>query len=133
MLNLRTGKTVWADGSFAPPVVDAEKPSATPSKAEREIRWGTPVVSDDGKYVVASASSADNKDRWLVTIDPETGKTRVIDTLHDDAWFVKRDGVRDAKYPVSAGQQANLVSPERDGWMHLTRWICRQMARNRNN
>ena len=26
VLNLQTGKTVWADGSFAPPVADAEKP-----------------------------------------------------------------------------------------------------------
>ena len=25
VLNLKTGKTVWADGSFAPPVVDADK------------------------------------------------------------------------------------------------------------
>ena len=46
-----------------------------------------PVVSDDGKLVVASARSADNKDRWFVTLDPATGKTKVIDTLHDDAWI----------------------------------------------
>ena len=45
-----------------------------------------PVVSDDGKQIVASARSADNKDRWLVTLDAESGKTRVIDVLHDDAW-----------------------------------------------
>src|SRR5688500_9947924 len=91
-LNLKTRKTVWADGSFAPPVSDAEKPAASgatdaqgkPGRAaEREIRWSTPTVSDDGKFVVASARSADNKDRWFVTLDPETGKTKVIDTLHD--------------------------------------------------
>jgi dipeptidyl aminopeptidase/acylaminoacyl peptidase len=121
VLNLRTGKSVWADGSFAPPVVDAaEKPSGTPSKAEREIRWGTPVVSEDGKFVVASASSADNKDRWLVTIDPETGKTKVLDSLHDDAW------VREAGTGFGAPTIQFLPDnkriwflSERDGWMHL--------------
>ena len=121
VLNLRTGKSVWADGSFAPPVVDAaEKPSGTPSKAEREIRWSTPVASEDGKFVVASASSADNKDRWLVTLDPETGKTKVIDALHDDAW------VREAGTGFGAPTIQFLPDnkriwflSERDGWMHL--------------
>src|SRR6185295_3855227 len=59
VLNLKTGKSVWADGSFAPPIADSEKPSGAPAKAEREIRWAVPVVSDDGRYVVAAASSAD--------------------------------------------------------------------------
>ena len=87
---------MWADGSFAPPVSETEKPAASgatapdgkPGRAaEREIRWSMPSVSDDGKLVVASARSADNKDRWFVTLDPETGKTKVIDTLHDEAWI----------------------------------------------
>ena len=46
-----------------------------------------PDVSSDGKLAVAGARSADNKDRWYVVVDPETGKTRVVDTLHDDAWI----------------------------------------------
>ena len=111
VLNLKTGKTVWADGSFAPPVdepvagrpreadADPERAvahrrppastnkSSASAKAEREIRWSMPDVSSDGKLAVAGARSADNKDRWYVTIDPETGKTRVVDTLHDEAWI----------------------------------------------
>ena len=51
-----------------------------------------PAVSDDGKYVVASARSADNKDRWHVALDPETGKARVVDLLHDDAWVREAGG-----------------------------------------
>src|SRR4029079_5337201 len=31
VLNLQSGKSVWADGSFAPPVVDTEKPADAPS------------------------------------------------------------------------------------------------------
>ena len=120
VLNLQTGKGVWADGSFAPPIAEAEKPAGSSSKAEREIRWSMPVVSADGKYTVAAASSADNKDRWFVTVDPETGKTHVIDALHDDAW------VREAGTGFGAATVEFLPDntrvwflSERDGWMHL--------------
>ena len=127
ILNLKTGKTVWADGSFAPPVSDAEKPAAAgatspdgkPGRAaEREIRWSTPVVSDDGKVVVASARSADNKDRWFVTLDPETGKTKVIDTLHDDAW-VRELGFGGSSIEFLPNSRTAWFLSERDGWMHL--------------
>ena len=124
MLNLKTGKTVWADGSFAPPLArhdrreagrragaagDAEGRPAR--RAERDIRWSMPAVSDDGKYVVASARSADNKDRWHVTLDPESGKTTVIDLLHDDAWVREAGGggFGGVGRRVPARQQADLV------------------------
>jgi hypothetical protein len=116
VLNLKTGKTVWADGSFAPPVEDpapaaTTTPSAPGKKAEREIRWSMPDVSDDGKLAVAAARSTDNKDRWYVTVDADNGKTRVVDTLHGRCvdprggrrvWHVRRR--------VPSRQQARLVS-----------------------
>ena len=127
ILSLKTSKSVWADGSFAPPVSATEKPAAAgttapdgkPGRAaEREIRWSTPSISDDGKLVVAAARSADNKDRWFVTLDPETGKSKVIDTLHDEAW------VRELSFGGSGveflpdNKRVWFLS-ERDGWMHL--------------
>ena len=119
VLNLQTGKTVWVDGSFAPPVTDAEKKPAE-SKADREIRWSAPVISDDGKYVVASASSSDNKDRWIVTVDPDSGKTRVIDTLHDDAWIREAGGgPGSASLRFLPDNKRVWFLSERDGWMHL--------------
>ena len=132
VLNLQTGKSVWVDGSFAPPVTDAEKPEGATSverglqtapglsKADREIRWGTPVISADGKYTVASATSADNKDRWFVTIDAETGKTRVIDALHDDAWIREAGGgFGSATLRFLPDNKRVWFLSERDGWMHL--------------
>ena len=116
VLNLKTGKSVWADATFAPPVAEAEKQGE--KKAEREVRWSMPVLSADGKYAVAAVRSADNKDRWYVTVDADTGKTRVIDTLHDDAW------VREAGFGTSSieylpdNRRISFLS-ERDGWMHL--------------
>jgi dipeptidyl aminopeptidase/acylaminoacyl peptidase len=121
VLNLKTGKTAWADGSFAPPVEDADKNAATaPGKAEREIRWSTPIVSDDARFVVAAARSADNKDRWIVTLDPDTGKTAVIDVLHDDAWIREAGaGFGSANVEFLADNKRIWFLSERDGWMHL--------------
>ncbi|HEX2452988.1 MAG TPA: alpha/beta fold hydrolase, partial [Vicinamibacterales bacterium] len=128
VLNLKTGKTVWADGSFAPPVSQEEKPAdpnatgadARPGrKAERDIRWSMPAVSDDGQFVVASARSADNKDRWYVTVDPETGKTQVVDLLHDDAWVREAGFGGASSVQFLPGGHTVWFLSERDGWMHL--------------
>jgi dipeptidyl aminopeptidase/acylaminoacyl peptidase len=127
VLNLKTGKTVWADGSFAPPVPEEEKPEAPGAtgpegrpgrKAEREIRWSMPAVSEDGRFAVASARSADNKDRWLVTVDAESGKTRVIDLLHDEAW-VREGGFGGSSVEFLRDGRRIWFTSERDGWMHL--------------
>ncbi len=42
--------------------------------------------SEDGTKGLIAARAADNKDRWLLALDPATGKTRVLVTIHDDAW-----------------------------------------------
>ena len=133
IMDLKSAKTVWADASFAPPVVPvsedakAAKPAAAGTtgpdgapgrKAEREVRWAMPVVSEDGKFAVAAARSADNKDRWFVTLDPETGKSRVIDLLHDDAW-VREVGFGAAMLEFLPDNRRISFLSERDGWMHL--------------
>ena len=105
VMNVKTGRTVRVDASFAP---------------DRDVRWSLPAVSDDGRFAVASARAADNKDRWLVALDPETGKSRVVDVLHDDAW------IREAGTGFGASAVEFLPDnrrvwflSERDGWMHL--------------
>ena len=109
VLNLKTGKTVWADDGFAP---------ASEKSDKREIRWNMPVASEDGTYVVASARSADNKDRWFVTLDPDSGRTKVIDTLHDDAW-IREGGFGGSNIEFLPDNQRVWFLSERDGWMHL--------------
>jgi dipeptidyl aminopeptidase/acylaminoacyl peptidase len=125
VLNLETGKTVWADGSFAPPIEPSESDArpqpgsqGPPRRAERDIRWSMPASSDDGQYVVASARSADNKERWIVTVDPPTGKTRVLDALRDDAW-VREGGFGGGGVGFLPDGKRIWFLSERDGWMHL--------------
>jgi dipeptidyl aminopeptidase/acylaminoacyl peptidase len=115
ILNLKTRKTVWADSSFAgtAKVQGKDEP--------REVRWSLPMVSPDGRLVVATARSEDFTDRWIAALDPETGKARVIDALHDEAW------VRDAGGgPFGGGGMGWMADgrslwflSERDGYMHL--------------
>src|SRR5690606_34528907 len=74
--------------------------------------------SDDGRIVVASARSADNKDRWHVVIDPESGKTRVVDHLHDDAW-IRDSGFGAGSVQFLPDNRRIAFLSERDGWNHL--------------
>ncbi len=77
-----------------------------------------PGVSDDGKFAVLSARSADNKDRWFVTLDPDTGKTNVIDALHDDAW-IREGGAGGGGLEFLSDNRTVWFLSERDGWTHL--------------
>ncbi|MCU0249976.1 MAG: prolyl oligopeptidase family serine peptidase [Vicinamibacterales bacterium] len=115
VLNLKTRTSVWADASFAgtAKVQGKDEP--------RDVRWSAPMVSPDGRLVVATARSADFKDRWIVALDPESGKARVIDALHDDAWIREGGGG-----PFGGGGmgwmpdgQSLWFLSERDGYMHL--------------
>ncbi|HTM32332.1 MAG TPA: prolyl oligopeptidase family serine peptidase [Vicinamibacterales bacterium] len=98
ILNLRNGEAVWAGLEG---IVDAqeiprpkmgdtsdEAPATPPPapKPSREVRWTSLLLSGDGNQAVASIRSDDNTDRWLVRVDPASGKTRVLDTIHDSAW-----------------------------------------------
>ena len=54
---------------------------------ERPVQFfQQPVWSEDGTRAVVMARSADNKDRWILSVDPATGKTKVLVSMHDDAW-----------------------------------------------
>jgi dipeptidyl aminopeptidase/acylaminoacyl peptidase len=64
--------------------------------------------------------SADNKDRWFVALDPETGKTRVVDALHDDAWIREAGaGFGSAGVEFLPDNKRIWFQSERDGWMHI--------------
>jgi dipeptidyl aminopeptidase/acylaminoacyl peptidase len=116
VMNLETGKTQWADAGFAGTV--PIKPDTT---SAREVRWDMPEVSADGTLAVADVRANDNKDRWLAAVDPESGKTRVLDALHDDAWVreIGGGGSAERAFGWLPDQHHLWFLAERDGWMHL--------------
>ncbi|HEV8212029.1 MAG TPA: alpha/beta fold hydrolase, partial [Vicinamibacterales bacterium] len=116
-MNIETGKTVTIDIPAAPAKETKETKDAKPAA----VRWGMPVLSEDGTLAVAHVRASNNKDRWLVAVDPETGKIRVLDTLHDAAWVREVGGFNavDSSFGLLPDQQHVWFLSERDGWMHL--------------
>jgi len=126
IMNLETGKTQWADAGFAgtAPVrsVQPDPQAKPPDKPElREVRWGMPLPTEDGALAVANVRTADNKDRWLVAVDPDTGTSRVVDALHDDAWIRDAGGAGpgDPSFGWMGDQKHLWFLSERDGWMQV--------------
>jgi dipeptidyl aminopeptidase/acylaminoacyl peptidase len=54
---------------------------------DRKVSIQGPSWSSDGKYAVVVVSSQDNKDRWIMKLDPETGKLSLLDRQRDEAWI----------------------------------------------
>ena len=69
LIDVASGEVKWVD-----------------SGQKREVRLYPPEWSEDGTKAVLLARSADNKDRWILALDPATGNTRILATDHDDAW-----------------------------------------------
>lgn len=64
----------------------ATPPARPPAPQDRDVRLLEPVWSQNGTRAVILARAADNKDRWVLALDPATGKTRVLAHDHDKAW-----------------------------------------------
>ncbi|WP_161889929.1 prolyl oligopeptidase family serine peptidase [Pontibacter russatus] len=63
----------------------------TGSKAKKPAMRATviygPYWSGNGKQAVVVARSEDNKDRWILKLDPATGKLSLLDRQRDEAWI----------------------------------------------
>jgi len=59
----------------------------TKSDEDRKVDVGDVYWSGDGRNAVVDVESQDNKDRWLMKLDPATGNLTLLERDHDDAWF----------------------------------------------
>jgi dipeptidyl aminopeptidase/acylaminoacyl peptidase len=104
-------------GQQQPPRTQTEARQGTQSQQrDRDVQLSQLQWSDDGKSAAMLARSADNKDRWVMLLDPSTGKTRVLATVHDDAWV---DGPGAFTLGWLPDNQRVYFISERDGWSHL--------------
>ncbi|MBK9154221.1 MAG: S9 family peptidase [Chloracidobacterium sp.] len=83
---------------------------------DRAVQLSQPQWSDDGKNAVLQGRSADNKDRWIMHLDPATGKTKILATIHDDAWVGGPGGFTLGWLPDN---KRVYFQWERDGFSHL--------------
>jgi dipeptidyl aminopeptidase/acylaminoacyl peptidase len=107
VLSVETGDVKWVDhgqkteGADAPP---------------REVQLSQPVWSEDGSKAVLLARAADNKDRWILSLDASTGKTREVAHDHDDAWL---DGPGSNTLGWVKNDREIYFQSERTGYSHL--------------
>lgn len=87
-----------------------------PKSADRDVQLLNLQLSEDGKNAALLARSADNKDRWVLALDQATGKTKVLDYLHDDAWV---GGPGAFSLGFLPDNKTVYFQSEKDGWSHL--------------
>ncbi len=56
-------------------------------KYARKIVPHAPIFSKNNEFAVCDIRSYDNKDRWIVLINSQTGTWKLIDHQHDEAWI----------------------------------------------
>ena len=99
LIGVATGEVKWVDPG-----------------QKRDVRLFPPEWSEDGTRAVLMARAADNKDRWILALDPATAKTRVLVSDHDDAW-VGGPGANTLGWMKN--DQEVYFQSERTGYAHL--------------
>lgn len=118
IIDAQTGDVKWVDHGQKQSAEktnpeDSEQQSA---QRDRDVQLFQPVWSEDGTKAVVMARSADNKDRWIMALDPATGKTRIVFSDHDDAWI---GGPGNFTTGWLGDNQRIYFQSERDGYAHL--------------
>jgi len=107
ILDVGTGNVIWPDYGIK----------------DKELEpvfyfWGRRIVrnlwSEDGKKCLIACESTDFKDRWIFLLDPATGKTKILDHLHDPAWI----GYLSYGFGWIDNESIYFTS-EKDGFSHL--------------
>jgi dipeptidyl aminopeptidase/acylaminoacyl peptidase/uncharacterized GH25 family protein len=101
LVSVETGDVTWIDHGQKDRVVGLSGP-----------RW-----SEDGKNLIVTGMSQDTKDRWIFLVDPKSGKTKVLDGLHDNAWVLVGFGRWQVGW-MPDGKSVYFIS-EKDGYLQL--------------
>jgi len=59
----------------------------TKRNEDRKVNVHGPYWSDDAKNAIVIVTAQDNKDRWIMKLDPSTGKLNILDRQRDEAWI----------------------------------------------
>jgi dipeptidyl aminopeptidase/acylaminoacyl peptidase len=108
ILSVATGEVKWVD--------HGQKTADAKSPTDRDVQLAEPLWSADGTKAVMDARAMDNKDRWILALDDDTGKTRVLAHDHDDAWI---DGPGSGTLGWMKGDRDIYFQSERTGYSHL--------------
>ncbi|MFD1256836.1 alpha/beta fold hydrolase [Mucilaginibacter terrae] len=59
----------------------------TKRNEDRKVVIQGPVWSENGQHAVVIVTAQDNKDRWIMKLDPLTGQLTPLDRQRDEAWI----------------------------------------------
>ena len=83
---------------------------------DRNISWGIGSWSPDAKYAVITAKAQDNKDFWILRVNPEDASLVQLDRQHDEAWISGPGIGRDVKW---LNNHTFYFNSEASGYSHL--------------
>lgn len=86
------------------------------ANSDRAVYWGIPSWSPDGQTAVVTAKAHDNKDLWLLKLNPADGTVKVLDRQHDDAWIGGPGIGREVKW---LNDHICYFQSEASGYSHL--------------
>jgi len=86
--------------------------------ANRAVSYRGPVWNEQGTRAVVEVRSADNKDRWIMLLDPATATLKNIDRQRDEAWIA---GPGIFSMPVWLDENTILLQSEATGYSHIYR------------
>src|SRR5713226_5851906 len=121
IIDVETGETKNVDHGqklpASPSTQRTEMNATEPAQPkDRDVQLSQLQWSEDGKNAVLTARAADNKDRWVMLLDPATGKTKALANVHDDAWI---DGPGASTLGWLPDNAHVYFESERDGFAHL--------------
>ncbi|WP_339707558.1 S9 family peptidase [Algoriphagus aquimarinus] len=97
-------------------------PDKTWEEKERDVMFSNLYFSPDGKNAIVNIGSADNKDRWIASVDLETGKLTTLDRQRDEAW-ISGPGIGRSFYGGTLGWLPDnkhiYFQSEESGYSHL--------------
>jgi len=97
-------------------------PEKTWEEKERDVMFSSLYFSPDSKNAIVNIGSADNKDRWIASVDLETGKLTSLDRQRDEAW-ISGPGIGRSFYGGTLGWLPDnkhiYFQSEASGYSHL--------------
>lgn len=63
------------------------KSAALSENRDRSVNFGQVRWNERGTAAVVAVTAIDNKDRWIMRLNPETGELSMIDRQRDEAWI----------------------------------------------
>lgn len=79
-------RTLQIPGIYDKPDYAKDYPGRDTGKTARPVIINGPYWSEKGTRAIVNIRAQDNKDRWIMLLDPATGKLTPLDRQRDEAW-----------------------------------------------